>query len=262
MHRAALALTIAVSGAGCSERSVAPAQAPSVPLADVLSAIKQEVAEYNHQATAAPIRLNCNGHQAISMRLIGVKVEVQSSLVSRMGRDAAPEVFLDTIPVLFDPSSAASAFVTNRQTTTLNFDVPPMRRGAVFAAKGTMPEDMNLLRALMAFREQLGHATGDGLCMKFDSKDAVSVTFDFTTKEQEKKNVLVLTQNTAIYSPGHNNMITVTFDMKGGTREEGLAPARPPKIMPYFKESRQEHRSVRHQRHHNRQAGSVASAHR
>ena len=144
MHRAALALTIAVSGAGCSERSVAPAQAPSVPLADVLSAIKQEVAEYNHQATAAPIRLNCNGHQAISMRLIGVKVEVQSSLVSRMGRDAAPEVFSDTIPVLFDPSSAASAFVTNRQTTTLNFDVPPMRRGAVFAAKGTMPEDMNL----------------------------------------------------------------------------------------------------------------------
>jgi hypothetical protein len=101
MHRAALALTIAVSGAGCSERSVAPAQAPSVPLADVLSAIKQEVAEYNHQATAAPIRLNCNGHQAISMRLIGVKVEVQSSLVSRMGRDAAPEVFSDTIPVLF-----------------------------------------------------------------------------------------------------------------------------------------------------------------
>jgi len=93
MHRAALALTIAVSGTGCSERSVAPAQAPSVPLADVLSAIKQEVAEYNHQATAAPIRLNCNGHQAISMRLIGVKVEVQSSLVSRMGRDAAPEVF-------------------------------------------------------------------------------------------------------------------------------------------------------------------------
>lgn len=93
MHRAALALTIAVSGAGCSERSVAPAQAPSVPLADVLSAIKQEVAESNHQATAAPIRLNCNGHQAISMRLIGVKVEVQSSLVSRMGRDAAPEVF-------------------------------------------------------------------------------------------------------------------------------------------------------------------------
>ena len=85
---------------------------------------------------------------------------------------------------------------------------------------------------------------------------------DFTAKEQEKKNVLVLTQNTAIYSPGHNNMITVTFDMKGGTREEGLAPARPPKIMPYFKESRQEHRSVRHQRHHNRQAGSVASAHR
>lgn len=136
MHRAALALTIAVSGAGCSERSVAPAQAPSVPLADVLSAIKQEVAEYNHQATAAPIRLNCNGHQAISMRLIGVKVEVQSSLVSRMGRDAAPEVFLDTIPVLFDPSSAASAFVTNRQTTTLNFDVPPMRRGCRICCEG------------------------------------------------------------------------------------------------------------------------------
>jgi hypothetical protein len=266
MRRAALALTIAVSGTGCSERSVAPAQAPIIPLADVLSEIKQEVAEYNREATAAPIRLNCNGHQAISMRLIGVKVEVQSSLVSRMGGDAAPEVLSGTIPVLFDPSSAASAFVTNRQTTTLNFDVPPMRRGGVFAAKGTMPEDMNLLRALMAFREQLGHATGDGLCMKFNSKDAASVTFDFTAKEQEKNetkvNVLVLTQNAAIHTPGHHNMITVTFDMKGGTREEGLAPARPPKVMPYFKESRQEHRRVRHQGHHNRQAGSVAAAHR
>jgi len=264
MRRAALALIIAVSGTGCSERSVAPAQAPSVPLADVLSEIKQEVAEYNREATAAPIRLNCNGHQVISMRLIGVKVEVQSSLASRMGGDGAPEIFSDK-PVLFDPSSAASAFVTNRQTTTLNFDVPPMRRGAVFA-KGTMPEDMNLLRALMAFREQLGHATGDGLCMKFNSKDAASVTFDFTAKEQEKNetkvNVLVLTQNAAIHTPGHHNMITVTFDMKGGTREEGLAPARPPKVMPYFKESRQEHRSVRHQRHNNRQAGSVAAAHR
>ena len=93
---------------------------------------------------------------------------------------------------------------------------------------------MNLLRALMAFREQLGHATGDGLCMKFNSKDADSVTFDFTAKEQEKNktkvNVLVLTQNAAIHTPGHHNMITVTFDMKGGTREEGLAPARPPKV--------------------------------
>jgi hypothetical protein len=146
MRRAALALTIAVSGTGCSERSVAPAQAPGVPLADVLSEIKQEVAEYNREATAAPIRLNCNGNQAISMR-IGVKVEVQSNLVNRMGGDAGPEVLSGTIPVLFDPSSAASTFVTNRQITTLTFDVPPMRRGAVFAAKGTMPEDMNLLKA-------------------------------------------------------------------------------------------------------------------
>ena len=51
MRRAALALTIAVSGTGCSERSVAPAQAPIIPLDDVLSEIKQEVAEYNRGGT-------------------------------------------------------------------------------------------------------------------------------------------------------------------------------------------------------------------
>ena len=245
MRRVALALTIAVSGTGCTQRPIFPAQAPNVPLSEVLNEIKQEVAEYNREATAAPIRLNCSGHQAISMRLTNVKVEMQSSLVNRMSGDAGPEVLSGTIPVLFNPSSAASAFVTNRQTITLNFDVPPMRRGAVLAADGTMPKDMNLLRALMAFREQLGHVTGDGLCMKFYNKDPVSVAFDFTVKAQEqdgtKLKILMLTQNTASHTSTDHNMITVTFDMKGG-KEEALAPARPPKVMPYFKELKQEHR--------------------
>jgi hypothetical protein len=264
MRRVALALTIAVSGTGCSERPAAPAQAPSVPLSDVLNEIKREVAEYNREATAAPIVLNCNGHQTVSMRLTGVKAEVQSSLVNQMAEDAGPEVLPGTTPVLFDPSSAASAFVKNRQTITLNFEVPPMQRRAVLAANGTMPEHMNLLKALMAFRDQLGHVAGDGLCIKFNNQDPARVAFDFTAEEQEKNgtklNILVLTQTPAAHISNERNIITVTFDMKGGTRGEGLAPARGPNVMPYFKESKQERREVRHQRHHNRHKSGTSAA--
>ena len=241
MRRVALALTIAVSGTGCSQRPISPVQAPNVPLSEVLNEIKQEVAEYNREATAAPIRLNCSGYLTISMRITNVKAELQSSLVNQTRGDAGPEVLPSTILVLSNPGWAASAFVTNRQTITLNFDMSPMRRGAALAPNGTMPEDMNLLRALMAFREQLGHVTGDGLCMKFYSKDPPSVAFDFTVDKQEKNGAklktLMLTQNRGSRTSSDSNTITVTFDMKSGT-EEAPAPTRRPTIMPYFKESK------------------------
>jgi hypothetical protein len=145
LRRIALALTIAVSGASCSERSIAPPRAPGVPLSDVLNEIQQEIAEYNLEAAVTPIRLACNGHRTISMRLIGVKAEVQSTIVNQMAGDVGPHVPPGAIPVFFNPSSAASAFVTNRQTTTLNFDVPPARQGTLLSGNAMMPEHMNLL---------------------------------------------------------------------------------------------------------------------
>ena len=77
----------------------------------------------------------------------------------------------------------------------------------------------------------LGHVTGDGLCMKFYSKDPPSVAFDFTVDEQEKNGAklktLMLTQNRGSRTSSDSNTITVTFDMKSGT-EEAPAPTRRP----------------------------------
>jgi hypothetical protein len=252
LRRVTLALTIAVSGASCSERSIAPPRAPGVPLSDVLNEINQEVAEYNREAAATPIRLTCNGHRTTSMRLIGVKAEVQSTIVNQMAGDVGPQGPPGAIPVLFNPSSAASALVTNRQTTTLNFDVPPARQGTLLSGNAMMPEHMNLLRALLAFREQLGRVTEDGLCMKFGYKEPASIAFDFTAEEQEKSGskvkILVLTHDTASHTSSDRNMITVTLDMKGGSTEAASAPARRP-VMPYFKETKHERGKLRHQGH-------------
>jgi hypothetical protein len=259
MRCALLALIAALSAAACSPGPVASSSAPGVPLSNALNEIKQELTEYNREAAAKPIQLRCNGHQPVSMGLTSVRAEVQSTLVDRVGRDVGAQISLDAIPVLFNSTWGASRSITNRQTTVLNFDVPPARQGAPLAANATRPEDMNLLKALMTFRDQLGHVPPDGQCLKFANKDPASIAFDFTADAQEKGGIkmTILTLNSVGAAARDHNTITVTLDMKGA-KKAGLAPA--PPIMPYFKESRHDHRHARHERRHERSAAHMRSS--
>ena len=104
------------------------------------------------------------------------------------------------------------------------------------AANATIPEDMNLLKALMTFRDQLGHVPPDGQCLKFASKDPASIAVDFTADEQEKGGIkmTILTLNAVGAAARDHNTITVTLDMKGAIKKAASPPA--PPIMPYFKD--------------------------
>jgi hypothetical protein len=260
MRCASLGLIAVFSSAGCSQGPVASPPAPGVPLSNVLNEIKQELAEYNREAAAEPIQLKCNGRQPVSMSLTSVRAEVQSTLVDQVGRDVGAQIPLDAIPVLINLTRGASRSITNRQTTVLNFDVPPARQGAALAANATMPEDMNLLKALMTFRDQLGHVPPDGQCLKFANKDPASIAVDFTADEQEKGGIkmTILTLNAVGTAARDHNTITVTLDMKGAIKKAASAPA--PPIMPYFKESQHDHRHARHERRHERSAAHMRSS--
>ena len=100
----------------------------------------------------------------------------------------------------------------------------------------------------------MSHQTGQ--CLKFANKDPASIAVDFTADEQEKGGIkmTILTLNAVGAAARDHNTITVTLDMK----KAASAPA--PPIMPYFKESKHDHRHARHERRHERSAAHMRSS--
>ena len=216
-RRSSWAVIATLGLAACAYGPIASPPTPAVPLSNVIDEIKLELAEYNRQAAAHPIPGNaCNGGQPLFMGLAGVKVELRSTLVNMAGGDIGANIPVGPIPVLVNPSGGGSRSVTNRQTTVLNFTVPTGRQ----TATTTPPEDMNLLKALITFRDQLGRVAGDGQCLKFADKEPASIALDFTAEEVVKGGIKLRFCSDAgcldqpATSTDHNT-ITVSLDMKG-----------------------------------------------
>ncbi|WP_132294194.1 hypothetical protein [Roseicella aquatilis] len=219
---AAMALATLLDVAACTHGPIAAPPPPAVPLSNVLNQIKLELAEYNRQAAATPIRGNaCNNNQDITMTLAGVKVEVQTTLAIEGGAEIGANVPAGPIPVVIGPSASGSRSSTNRQTTVLNFTLAPPGRGTRSRTTADTA-DMHLLKALLEFRKQLATVNSGGQCLQFaqDGNRANSIALDFTAEEVIKGGlkvtILVLTVGgSTSRTATDQSTITVTLDMKG-----------------------------------------------